>query len=46
MTLAVSRPEWVIWWALQQGESVEILAPSDVRERVRKACDDLLRTYE
>jgi hypothetical protein len=46
MSLAVSWPEWVVSWALQQGESVEILAPSDVRERVRKACDDLLRIYE
>jgi proteasome accessory factor C len=45
-TIAVTRPEWIVSWALQHGEAVEILSPPDVREKVRAACDGILAVYE
>ncbi len=45
-TIAVTRPEWIVSWALQHGEAVEILSPPDVREKVRTACDAILAAYE
>lgn len=45
-TIAVTRPEWIVSWALQHGEAVEILSPPDVREKVKKVCDAVLEAYE
>ena len=45
-TIAVTRPEWIVSWALQHGEAVEILSPPDVREKVKTACDGILAAYE
>ena len=45
-TIAVTRPEWIVSWALQHGEAVEILSPPDVRGKVKKVCDAVLAAYE
>jgi predicted DNA-binding transcriptional regulator YafY len=44
--IRVSHPEWVLAWAIQYGDQVEILEPQSLRESMRKLCDSLLCVYE
>jgi proteasome accessory factor C len=46
IALSVSRPKWLISWALQHTDSVEILSPPELREEMRTACESLLDLYE
>jgi proteasome accessory factor B len=35
----------IFWWILGYGDQVEVLAPAALRDRVRKAAENVLRTY-
>ncbi len=46
LELPVSRPEWVLTWALQRAPHVEILSPQEVRERMADLCREALANYQ
>ena len=46
LTVSVSRPEWILRWALRQGAKVRILDPPCVREQMRELAQAVLRVYD
>ena len=43
--IRVSHPEWLVAWTLQHGSLAEIVAPEDLRNRMREYCDATLAVY-
>jgi len=41
----VCSPEAMVYWAMQYGDFIEVIGPSNVREKVKKKCKDLGDKY-
>jgi len=46
LKIDVSRPEWILTWALKYGPRVHILRPPEIRERMRALTEEVLASYQ
>ena len=46
LKVPVSRPEWILRWALKHGPKVRILDPPAIRQQMRELAQAVLRVYD